>query len=162
MQEDLNNLLDNCAKVKLNQPKQYKVKKPRVNNSAKQPTKFQCKFCDRICRSQDGLDKHYEEYCEKIHRNHNYGRYGNDSSEDSSEEEIFECEYCGKQFDSLTGCQFHTNVHCKKKNKKYKNNYGGSSNKKKKYSNNCKRCGREGHYASDCYASTHDKGYYLD
>lgn len=25
----------------------------------------------------------------------------------------------------------------------------------------CFRCGREGHYISDCYASKHIKGYYL-
>jgi hypothetical protein len=25
----------------------------------------------------------------------------------------------------------------------------------------CFRCGREGHYASSCYASKHVKGYYL-
>lgn len=29
-------------------------------------------------------------------------------------------------------------------------------------SNVCYRCGRDTHYASDCYASTHVKGYYLD
>jgi cellular nucleic acid-binding protein len=30
-----------------------------------------------------------------------------------------------------------------------------------KYDNCCFRCGREGHFASSCYASKHIKGYYL-
>ena len=30
------------------------------------------------------------------------------------------------------------------------------------YNDWCFRCGREGHYASSCYASKHIKGYYLN
>jgi len=33
---------------------------------------------------------------------------------------------------------------------------------KKKVANACYRCGREGHYAPDCYASRHVNGTYLD
>lgn len=158
--ENLNKLLDKCPEVK---PKKSK----------KSDIEFQCKFCDRVCRSQNGLDKHYEEYCKKIpkgninsgvkcYRCGEYGHYANEcleftdsSEEDSLEEEfeVFECRYCDKPFDSFKGCQFHENVHCKRK-------YSGGSGKS--YSNKCRRCGRDGHYASNCYANTHVRGYYLE
>ena len=46
-----------------------------------------------------------------------WGHYANDCPEESyeEEEELFECGHCGKEFDSLRGCQFHENVHCKQK-----------------------------------------------
>lgn len=145
--DNLNKLLDKCPEVK--------------------PIEFQCKFCDRVCRSQNGLDTHYEQYCKAIHSKKTsvrcyicgeYGHYANEcpeeESEESSEEEVFECSYCGKHFDTFKGCQFHENVHCKRK--KSNNSY------RSRYSNKCRRCGRDGHYASNCYASTHANGYYLD
>ena len=45
------------------------------------------------------------------------------------------------------GCVFRPGVYCRKKKKK---------------SSKCKRCGRNSHYASNCYAETHVKGYYLN
>lgn len=66
---------------------------------------------------------------------------------DSEEELMWECEYCGKLFDSEKGCRFHENVHCKKKN-----NYS---------INKCTRCGRNNHTKNNCYADTHIKGYNL-
>ena len=55
----------------------------------------------------------------------------------------WECEYCGKVFDTEKGCIFHENVHCKKK-------------KMQKKSTNiiCYRCGRYGHKSTECYAKT--------
>ena len=73
---------------------------------------------------------------------------------DSDEEyEVWSCSYCGKDFDSYKGAQFHENVHCKKKKYSYF--------KEDKKSLKCYRCGRKGHYSSSCYASKHIKGYYI-
>ena len=79
-----------------------------------------------------------------------------DSDEEDELVEVFFCEYCGKEFDTLKGAAFHENVHCKKKygRKSYKKSYSNSSS-------GCYRCGRSGHCASNCYASKHKTGYYL-
>jgi len=72
--------------------------------------------------------------------------------EDSSDEEIdvFCCSYCDKEFDTLKGATCHENLYCKNKNNKIKQK------------NTCYRCGRESHYSSDCYASKHINGNYLN
>jgi len=74
-----------------------------------------------------------------------------DEIEDSSDEEIevFLCSYCDKEFDTVKGVTCHDNLYCKNKNNKMKQK------------NKCYRCGREGHYATDCYASKHLNGKYL-
>ena len=61
--------------------------------------------------------------------------------------EIFCCSYCDKEFDTLKGATCHENLYCK--------------NKKIKQKNTCYRSGREGHYATDWYASKHINGKYL-
>ena len=75
--------------------------------------------------------------------------YDNEEEYDSEEEyeEIWCCNYCGKEFDTEKGCVYHENVYCKKQN---------INNKKK-----CFRCGRKNHYADNCYASKHVDGYYI-
>lgn len=77
---------------------------------------------------------------------------GNDADDDmdtSSEEEgvYYCCEYCDKEYLNKQACRNHE--------KRCKN--------KKSYSyNNCFRCGCEGHYVSNCYATYHTNGYYLN
>lgn len=94
--------------------------------------------------------------------------------------DLWVCKYCGKQFIKEIKYQKHQNK-CDKNNEKcncptsyfsphrkikcfVKNNI--MSNKFSDESddddvNICLRCGREGHYASSCYASKHIKGYNL-
>lgn len=62
-------------------------------------------------------------------------------------QDIFCCSYCNKEFDTLKGATCHENLYCKKKTKSKKT---------------CYRCGRKGHSSTNCYASSHVKGYMLD
>ncbi len=77
--------------------------------------------------------------------------YQEEDTEESEEEEdveMWQCEFCERLFETRFGCAVHEKA-CQKKK---------STTKK----NACYRCGRQGHYASDCYASTHVRGYDLD
>jgi hypothetical protein len=71
------------------------------------------------------------------------GHFAQNCCSDSSDD-IWECENCGKEFLDESKCYYH---------EKYclSNNYII-----------CYRCGREGHYATSCYASKHINGYYLN
>ena len=74
----------------------------------------------------------------------------------SEDEGVWCCNYCDQEFTEESKCEYHEK-------------YCSSKYKKKTYESNdcdnncdtCFRCGRKGHYASSCYASTHIKGYYL-
>jgi hypothetical protein len=74
----------------------------------------------------------------------------NECSDYSEEDIVWCCEYCDKEFEDENKCIYHEK-NCRRKNT-YKNSYS---------STNCFRCGRDGHYATSCYASKHIKGYYL-
>ena len=76
-----------------------------------------------------GEKGHFAKQCE--YDNEYENEYNSDYYTDSSEEEIWCCSYCDKEFTTEKGALFHENVHCKfKKNKNNKNNsYNNSSNK---------------------------------
>jgi hypothetical protein len=60
--------------------------------------------------------------------------------ESDNDNYIYCCEYCNEEFENEKLCIKHE-IKCRKII--------------------CYRCGRNGHYASSCYASKHIKGYYL-
>ena len=66
------------------------------------------------------------------------------------------CRYCNKVFGTPRGAVFHENFHCKKKTAK------PVKVTKTKKSPTCNNCGRTGHYASKCYATTTVDGDYID
>lgn len=84
---------------------------------------------------------------------------------------FWSCEYCGKEFDSKRGCVFHENVHCIKRKLNRSFDAAHSLNSELYFSSDeeysdeeeiqCYRCGRNGHYASNCFAKKHINGYFL-
>jgi len=69
---------------------------------------------------------------------------------EEEDEDEWECEYCDRIFTTEFGCTLHEQS-C---GAKVKVSYMAQSS-------TCYRCGRGGHYSSDCYASCHVKGYAL-
>ena len=68
------------------------------------------------------------------------------------EEDEWGCNFCDRTFTTAFGCGVHEKS-CKK---------GASLQLKKVKHGSCYRCGRQGHYSPDCFASTDSKGYALD
>ena len=85
------------------------------------------------------------------------GHFAKDCDEENEEdsedeyEDVWVCDYCDKEFMDEQKCTYHEK-YCK-----YKNVYESDS-----CDNCCFRCGRQGHFASSCYASKHINGYYLN
>jgi predicted GIY-YIG superfamily endonuclease len=117
---------------------------------------FNCQYCNKEFETQKGATFHENVHCKEKYQ-----------------VETFNCQYCDKEFETQKGATFHENVHCKaskpktikiESGMKKMNNFvkyagggsGGGGN------NKCYRCGRSGHYSSDCYARTHVGGYGID
>jgi len=90
-----------------------------------------------------GKEGHFARNC----RNYGLEEDSEEEEEEEDDEIVFECGYCEQEFTSERQCIKHTQG-C--------NPYGY-----KKEAKGCFRCGRNGHYTSQCYASTHVKGYIL-
>lgn len=80
-----------------------------------------------------------------------------ESDSDDEYEEVWVCDYCGKEFIEEKKCEYHIK-YC---NLRYKKQIKYDSDDSSDDEDCCFRCGREGHYASSCYASKHIKGHYL-
>ncbi len=103
------------------------MKKNEYNNCKNNVlTKLICERCERTGHTIDdcyaSTDKYGEEIIDYV--------------------EVYECEYCGKEFETEKGAQIHVNLYCKNK-----------KTSKKSTKNSCFRCGHVGHYANSCYAS---------
>jgi hypothetical protein len=73
-----------------------------------------------------------------------------DEDEDDSDDDVGSvCDKCGKTFKD--DCYYYEHISVCKVGKVSKVGKG----------NTCFRCGRKGHYATNCYAKSHVKGYYL-
>lgn len=70
--------------------------------------------------------------------------------EDSHYDSVWVCEKCDKQFTVKSECARHERQCI------------SSPSRNQNGSNRCYRCGRTGHYATDCYASTDSRGRELD
>ena len=114
------------------------------------------KTCDRCGRLGHNVSDCYA----KTYSN------GQPISESEEEIDVWACQYCNREFDSLRGCTFHENVHCTKRKLNKKFNKASHLVDELYFDDSdeeiiCYRCGYEGHTANRCYAKKHIDGYYL-
>jgi hypothetical protein len=71
--------------------------------------------------------------------------------------DVWCCEKCNKEFDNEKKCETHEQQ-CEDE---WEDDEETDDEEDAESNGCCFRCGREGHYATSCYASKHIKGYYL-
>lgn len=114
------------------------IKEPEINqvNLISSSEKNICFRC--------GRDTHYINDC-YAKTTINGDTIDDSTDEDSEEILVYCCSYCNKEFETLKGVTCHENLYCKQKN-------NTTTNQK------CFKCGREGHFSSNCYATKHING----
>lgn len=99
---------------KKNKSTDQKTEKKQSSLKEKKTIPQQITFHKNCCY-RCGNSNHYANNCYATYDvNGNYIDDSDDSEEDSSEE-VWECSYCGKEFDSEKGALFHENRYCRKK-----------------------------------------------
>jgi cellular nucleic acid-binding protein len=114
-----------------------------------------CEYCDKEFTDKnkyilhENKCKHKKNTCYRCGRSGHYSNdcyaktnVNNETLSESSNDTIYCCENCDKEFTDENKCILHENK-CKHKK------------------NTCYRCGRSGHYSNDCYASKYINGNYI-
>jgi len=108
---------------------------------------FNCKYCNKEFTSLKGTTYHENLHCKNKLTNSKKQIIEPEISSSSEDIIVYCCKYCNKEFDTLKGATAHENLYCKQKN--------NTTNL------NCYRCGREGHFSNNCYATKHINGKFL-
>jgi len=148
-------LLNNTLKINnIEEEKQITETKIKSNNQ------FMCNYCKKTFETVSGKNYHEMKYCKHNNKNNECKEYSQkfineckkidvDCTKIIKAVEVYCCNFCDKEFDTLKGATYHENFHYRK------------TKSKSKSKNTCYRCGRDGHYTDTCYAKKHVNGKFL-